>query len=78
MCSLACAEITYRDTLRRRESMLYRSKWYQGTMLQIIGEAKGFYVFLKAWRNLVLISPETVARKFMSKTGVDILYLTQL
>jgi len=47
-------------------------------MLQIIGEAKGFYVFLKAWRNLVLISPETVARKFMSKTGVDILYLTQL
>ena len=77
--SLACAEkITYRDTLRRRESMLYRSKWYQGTMLQIMGEAKGFYVFLKAWRNLVLISPETVARKFMSKTGVDILHLAQL
>jgi len=41
-------------------------------------KAKGFNVLLKAWRNLVLISPEMGTCEFMSMTGINILHLAQL
>jgi hypothetical protein len=43
-------------------------------MFEIVREAQGFDVFLKAGRDLTLMSPESIALEFAFHCGVQDLY----
>lgn len=47
-------------------------------MIEVVGEAQGFYVFLKTGGDLALVPPEAVAFELMLHAGIDILNLTEL